>query len=367
MYPVIFLHQNPEGKLLFKTASKFSKELATCAWSGVQLGRLFTAIHRQFSDNLSDELKHRINYSNYEELLDYSYRLEPGFNAFIPFIARGQRIVSIGPALSEGFENTDLKGLVLEDFNLPFESVYLHLEKSTWVASSSSGSFPVEGVMVYRLGGLDGKPSMRIMLCPRDWDYREIPVFTPSLIVKGDDFECDCGEMAQRALKTDLLDIESTRLKSDPKAKQTLETVFKIQTENAAIYEKALNLALNAFAFMSGYPEETESAVFSDSAPEKLVRQATTGSPKEKERSLSKLRGLGFLPYFKVGRAMEAELSLSMGLSSKDGVKPHLRRGHWMQQAYGQGRALRKLMWRKPCLVGAQDTQLPVASAVQRL
>lgn len=366
MYPVKFL-SSPEGKVLYQTVARFSKELSGCSWQGPQLGKLYASIHREFGDELNKSLRHRVNYSNHEELLSYSYRLEPNFNAFVPFLARGQRIVSVGPTLCEGFENTDLKGLRLCDFNLPFESVYLYLENCPWTANTHQGSFQVEGLMVYRLGGLDGRPSIRIMLCPANWDPKSIPIFTPSLIVKEEDYEADCGQMAQLALKRDLLDIESMRLKSDLNAEKTLKTAFETQTKNAPVYEKALNLVLNAFAFMSGYPEQTESNVFSSAAPSKLVKQAKEGSPKEKERSLSKLRSLGFVPYFKVGGATEIELSCAMGLGSKDGVRPHLRRGHWMHQAHGQGRTLRKLMWRKPCLVGAVESELPSASASLRL
>lgn len=163
------------------------------------------------------------------------------------------------------------------------------------------------------------------------------------------------------------MDIRNTSFVWAPAAKQTLEMALQTQAENATVHENAINLTLNAFAFMRGYPKDASKATFHHKAPDRRVRQVTVGSPKEKERALSKLQGLGFSPYFKIGAALGKELPSNFGLESKEGVRPHRRRGHWMQQVYGQGRMLRKIMWRKPCLVGYQNSELPVSTSIQKL
>ena len=41
-------------------------------------------------------------------------------------------------------------------------------------------------------------------------------------------------------------------------------------------------------------------------------------------------------------------------------VRAHWRRGHWRRPPYGEGRALRKLIWVMPMLVGAGDKDEPL-------
>ena len=55
------------------------------------------------------------------------------------------------------------------------------------------------------------------------------------------------------------------------------------------------------------------------------------------------------------GRLSRAEAPPTAASVNARHVRQHWRRGHWHNQAYGQGRAFRKLQWRMPVLVNSGD------------
>jgi len=117
--------------------------------------------------------------------------------------------------------------------------------------------------------------------------------------------------------------------------------------------KEAVNLVVNALAFLTARPEDVEFN-YTDDAPIDLVRKASDlRSQKQSLRAESKLEALGYRRVYTCGRRYRNAVTQEDGESQGT----HWRRGHWRNQAHGSGREERRLVWIEPVLVnGRGDT-----------
>jgi hypothetical protein len=122
------------------------------------------------------------------------------------------------------------------------------------------------------------------------------------------------------------------------------------------VYRAALQLVVNALCYVTAYPDDI-ATVWPKATPVELVRLFLEGKGKERQRAKSKLAALGYVPVHICGSHVAQVKALHVRVANQPGL--HWRRGHWRNQAHGPARALRKLIWVMPMMVGLTPGEEP--------
>lgn len=276
-----------------------------------------------------------------------------GLLAFGEWVVGGKRVIDVSPGLSAAFARSDCGDLRIEDA-LPLEGcAYYHFRLApSQGVRYGHGCVEFEGAYV-----LYGPAhSIRIVVCGRrlrplavqdQWLERyDLRIPQPLFGLRAD-------QAVEEALNIDLVDIEQAAAHTG--AAGVLHA--RMQRDHQA-YHFAVRMVLNALAYRR-HVRDAPSANWPAQAPERLVRQALEGSAREKERAVSKLWNLGFVPVQVLGGDF-SELADNEGGST---VAAHWRRGHWRNQPHGPRMSLRKLLWIAPMRIHASPAPLDGATS----
>lgn len=295
------------------------------------------------------------------------------FNA--SFCGSGRQIFDVAPELVEMFKHTDVDEVITNQIKVPYSTVYLHFGPQpewTW----EEGWTP-EGAYVTKIDDEAGEPQV-LQIClvcaPADladysrFDINIEPVYTQALgpehvnlpIGKAVEAVLDAKmaelrrqvseeplanpheEIKQLAAEQgiELRSVQATR------AKEELATIAR----RHEVYLAALKLIINSLAFLTAYPEDSQSD-WSRTLPADLAKGLSAPSSKVRVRTQSKLSAMGYSRVTLCGR--KAVSGLAAPAAGGGTVAAHWRRGHWRQQAYGPQSSLRKLVWVLPVMVNA--------------
>lgn len=305
------------------------------------------------------------------------------WTAYGRFVQAGRQIMDFPPSLTEMLSKTDIDDIPLNTIRMPYASQYVHFGPQPELELEPG--WLVDGAYVEQRGEA-GDLRISITAVPKDhmesekWYVRPEPEFSQDFV----------SEFRTMDLATAIDTVLAERLASLEKARQRVggNITQKIQEEAAAtgheipkdldlvdigpkmaavreeitrhrfpVYKAAIQLVVNALCYVAAYPDDIDTA-WPPGTPEALMKKADTGVGKEKARARSKLSALGYVPVHICGkRIAEQRESLNMAAPSAGSMATHWRRGHWRNQAHGQGRSLRKLIWMMPMLVGAKDKE----------
>jgi hypothetical protein len=230
---------------------------------------------------------------------------------------------------------------------------YLHFEGALETPILLADDVPFEGAYVLNAPGV----GVRIVICGRmhgaytglrRWQERyDLRIATKHLGLPADtaiDF----------ALADDLADLRDAGARMAAQREdggaRSVAMLTDRMTKGHGAYRAALRLILNALAYLKSYSEDSRLA-WPTSAPERLVTQAKGGTPKEQARGTSKLWELGFVPVTYLGEQFAETIIRN---SNAHEMRAHWRKGHWRNQPHGPAMSLRKLIWLRPMLIGAE-------------
>ncbi|MEK8034186.1 hypothetical protein AACH06_25450 [Ideonella sp. DXS29W] len=251
------------------------------------------------------------------------------------WFSAGEQIFDLS-AVSAMFLTSDALRTPIGRLKLPFESLFVHWGPHLEIQSPLSGRY-IEGCYVCRdpLGLLD-----LTFVCSlpdsTPWDERSL---LANVVV---DCEGAYGLMLE-------MDDEGT---IGDRAMESMEPGF---ADEAGInrwigyIRPAVNMLANCLCYLSSPKSEVVES-FPPDAPARLVKQATTGTPRERARGASKLNALGFRTVHLCGQQLAASLSMRPG--SKE-MPAHWRKGHWWPARIGKGRAEIRMDWRSGVVVNA--------------
>lgn len=245
----------------------------------------------------------------------------------------GQQIFDLS-AISAMFLGAHAMNTPVGRLKLPYESFYLHWGKHLELPSPMNGRF-IEGAYVSRFDEGVMEVTFISSLPENDpWDERSL---LANMVV-------DC-----EGVYSVLLDIASDG-SIEEKSMAEMETGFSDEPDvlrwTPFLYP-ALNMVANSLCYLSSPKAEIEQSYPLD-APERLVKQATAGTPRERKRGESKLQNLGFRMINLCGQKLAASLDMKPG--SKE-MPPHWRKGHWWPARVGKGRAEVRMDWRDGVVV----------------
>lgn len=149
-----------------------------------------------------------------------------------------------------------------------------------------------------------------------------------------------------------------------PLPQVTVTTEERAKREEAVLMghrqllHQVMSLAANALCYLTAYPDDTESQ-WPAGTPAGLLATVRAGNPKQRQRAKSQLESMGYTKVHVCGSRLTPPVpSVTTGAEDGRPLRSHWRRGHWRRQPYGEGRALRKLVWLMPVLVGAGDGEV---------
>jgi len=259
----------------------------------------------------------------------------------------GQQIFDLS-AISAMFLASDALKTPVGRLKLPYESFYVHWGAHLELQSPLNGRF-VEGCYVSRYPDQSIDLTFVSSLPETDpWDQRSL---LANLVV-------DC-----EGAYSLLLDIESDGTLGE----KSIESMKMGFSDEAGVVrwmpyiKPALNMLSNCLCYLSS-PKAEVVERFPPEAPARLVKQATSGTPRERARAESKLQNLGFRTIKLCGQHLAASLGIRPG--SKE-MPPHWRKGHWWPARVGKGRAEIRMDWRDGVVVNA-DKGAPDAGHVYK-
>lgn len=296
----------------------------------------------------------------------------------VMWMAAGRQIYDLPPALVERFRQTDVDDVPLALLKFPYDGLYLY-----WGPQPDLELEPgwlVDGA--YVMTGVPGVLQLVVTTAPADpaggtwWPVKGEPYYFQAF--EQDTLAMDVGTAVDTVLAKELAELRDRAARpameldtmlhemvangdvdpaqapmhvEDVSARTASQEIDRLSRRHA-IYVASLKLVVNGLCYLTAYPDDS-AAEYPAGAPEPLVKAATSTDFKTAKSARGRLAELGYLPVHLCGKEL-----LSHPLPHDAGdrhVRMHWRRGHWRRQVYGEGRALRKLIWVMPMVVGASD------------
>lgn len=303
------------------------------------------------------------------------------------FIQAGRQIIDFPPTLTDLLSNTDVDDIPLNTIKLPYAAQYLHfgprpeLEMEPgWVADGCYVEARGEaGDIRFTVTAVPDDPDKA-----RDWFINPEPNYTQDFVEQfrymdlatamDTVFSDRMHGLVKAKDKPGGLITDDVRDTFDQRGEQMPEgieivdvspkmadTRIEMEQRRHPVYRAMLRLVVNALCYITAYPDDI-ATVWPEGTPQSLRNKADVGKGKEVLRARSKLAALGYVPIHICGQRLAEQMSnLPPGPGSGRHHATHWRRGHWRNQPHGEGRALRKLIWLMPVLVGHTQNDEPDA------
>ncbi|TAL87354.1 MAG: hypothetical protein EPN74_01935 [Rhodanobacter sp.] len=291
------------------------------------------------------------------------------------WVAAGRQIYDLPPELVQRFRQTDVDDVPLSLLKYPYDSMYLY-----WGPQPDLELEPgwlVDGAYVQ--SGVEGVLQMLVTAAPTDpsesawWPVKGEPYYFQGF--ERDTLGMDVGTAVDTVLASELADlrqraaakgmdvdtlihdavasgdIDPTQvpLHVEDVSSRTAGQEIERLTRRHATYVAALKLVINGLCYLTAYPDDS-APEYPAGAPEHLIKATSSTDFKTAKSARGRLAELGYLPVHLCGRELMSQPHPNGG---DHHVRAHWRRGHWRRQPYGEGRALRKLIWVMPMVVGA--------------
>lgn len=297
-----------------------------------------------------------------------------GFESIIEvFEETGSNIFHLQPSLVEMFRNSSVDEISVDFLKMPYEMLYLYFGPASRLKVEGRDAF-IDGACIWSLRHAEHQTEISITLTHQLDPEKASQLHFLQRFAHDPDFNFTVGAVkGMNVTVREALDHRFSnpyelmgregfeRMNAEwaksapagwvPKNYDELLANWKpdLKYRDPAI-RPALNLVINAICYLA-YDKREVVERYPDSAPDRLVKQATAGTiQKERKRGRSKLEDIGFRKVFFCGDTIERRMAQAHGEGGGE-VSPHWRRGHWRNQAHGTGLSLRKLIWIEPVLV----------------
>ncbi len=302
--------------------------------------------------------------------------------AYGRFVQAGRQIMDFPPALVAMLAKTGIDDISMDQISMPYRAQYIYFGPQTDLELEPG--HVVDGAYVESRGE-QGDIRFTVTTVPLDTsksqDWYLFPEVLYSQDFVGEYRHMDLASAIDTVLAENLNLLQQTEDKAGGNITATVKQHFEqeqidfpdgltmvdlsptlaserigIIRRRHPVYCAALQLVVNALCYLTAYPDDITST-WPKSAPVELVRLVLEGSGKEVQRAKSKLAALGYVPVHVCGTHVAQMRELEQRIGQQHGV--HWRRGHWRRQAHGPARALRKLIWVMPVMVGLKPGEEP--------
>ncbi|MBE0421347.1 hypothetical protein EI165_14620 [Pseudoalteromonas nigrifaciens] len=275
------------------------------------------------------------------------------------FCEAGKQIFAFTGGLGELLANTSAKEIPIKSIKSPYESYFIQFHLPVhWGLNEIVGAYIIDNELI---------PSLQVCLVlnPSDkaqhWMISPAGYFFIPLDRKQED--ASLSALIEGAVNAEVVNKWQHATKSmplpvgaevtDKRSQRAMRESMDLNSAKVAIH-KALSYVANCLCYLSSGDVESETDYPSDTSKSLLDKIKEATKPKAISKAKSQLTQHGFLPITYVGKSIG--LKRSNSIHNQCDAKEHWRRGHWRNQAHGESRAERKLIWIKPTLVGQTDS-----------
>jgi hypothetical protein len=365
-----------------RTFAKIYKQNSDFETGGVTEGALQHSVGLLISEVNERRLKYPRRYKNDDVSLSQVINSELILAlAYARFSLAGRQIMDFPPGLSEMLSHTNICDIPVAEIRLPYVSQFLHFGPQQHLEIEPG--WLVDGAYVETRGGPGEVKIIVTAKAPDEdvadlWYLRPEPSYSQSFSSKHS--EVDLAAALEEVLSERLAYLfrkeasaeEGSVMRQAKKqlAEEGLGDIARGVTDVSGqsakaeidqvnrrypVFLEALKLIINAILYITAYPEDIETT-WSEKAPYDLRTKAIHGNPKEMNKARSKLEELGYSAVHLCGKSIQLQNPKIQKPSHGEGHKSlHWRRGHWRNQAYGEGRTQHRLRWIMPMLIGGKD------------
>jgi hypothetical protein len=271
------------------------------------------------------------------------------------FAYYGKQIFELTPELAEEFLHTDVDAILAGDIVLPFPVLYLH-----WGARPElqlpDGS--PEGAYVQEVK--PGQLEVNVCLAQPDFSpsrhaWLEERGSGMSLTLVLGNTEMPIEKVIAQSMDFSKLDTAPETARADDESdRHYIERNVQLISGQREVASQILRIVANALIYIDQAGGEGRTR-WPDDAPKGMLTKlegAAKGSKQEK-KLFSQLSSMGYTPVRLFGEDIGHRAPVEGAGAIGRTVAAHWRRGHWRRQAFGPGRAERKLIRIRPVWVGA--------------
>lgn len=289
----------------------------------------------------------------------------------------GKHIFALSPALVEMFKNTSVAEVGIDTVKMPYRTLYVYWGEAAGIRSPDGkiidgayienhpgcpyGFFITLTVAIPDLQEVMKKPLLVRLSADQ---YREFDLSADDPLSIGEiynnrfqsfhagqteeEYQAEEQAMIAAGLRDPDRDIEPlAKILADYRPDP--DDVRWQATDN-----KAMGLIFNFLCYLS-YEKRDVQHRYPKEAPTKLVTKANNlHKPSEARRAQNKLESLGYKKVYLCGESVRTK-SREQG---EEGAATHWRRGHWRNQACGEGRASHKMLWIEPTIVNPGNSPM---------
>ncbi|NLI93738.1 MAG: DUF386 domain-containing protein [Peptococcaceae bacterium] len=285
---------------------------------------------------------------------------------YATFVMYGRNIFHFEPDLTEKFRQTDVDEVPVSALIYPYKVFYMSFGIQEDLDLWHQGYY-VDGAYIAALPGLP----LQIILSTvrKDVDYKDKTnwITNPDryyyLALNIDNPEASISFVVDQALEEEIkshdvshlpdesgvYEIDGQNIMMIDNKHNSAELDISDAKQGFNVFKEALRLVINGLCYVTSYREEIKEQ-WPDETPKLLLERltnATKNSSRQKIRA--ELTSLGYTKVNFCGRTISKD-KVELISSGKE-ISAHWRRGHWRNQAYGQGLKDRKLIWIMPVLV----------------
>lgn len=362
-----------------RTFAKLYKQNSVFETGGITESALQRSGGLLISEVNERTLKYPRRYRKHDVSLSQVINSELGLAlAYARFSQAGRQIMDFPPDLSEMLSQTNICDIPVSEIRMPYVSQFLHFGPQQHL-EIEPGWF-VDGAYVETRGGPGEVKIVVTAKAPDEnvadlWYLRPEPSYSQSFTGKHSDLDlaaavaevlserlaylfrkeadAEDGSLMRRA-RLDLAEEgfgDIARGVTDVSGQSAKAEIDQVN-HRYPVFLEALKLIINAVLYITAYPEDIETT-WSEKAPYDLRAKAIHGNAKEKKKARSKLEELGYSAVHLCGKSIQLQNPKVQIPSHGDGHRSlHWRRGHWRNQAYGEGRSQHRLRWIMPMLIG---------------
>jgi hypothetical protein len=288
---------------------------------------------------------------------------------FGAYCSSGKQLFQLTEMLEAMLKNTVADEIPIGAIRSPYESYFIQFHNAVmWEGKPIIGAYIIDNNQVNQL-------QVCLVIAPQDplrhWMSSPAGYFYVPL--NREKAEVCLGELIDTSIHSEIVLKWEHATKSmplieesgmiDKRTQRAKRESMDLSSAKVAIKE-ALSLIANALCYLTSDVRDASVSYPSDASPSLIDKMENGATPKIKAKAEIELKKHGYLPVTYIGNKLTDGGAVS---NSGNGVREHWRRGHWRNQAYGDSRSERRLVWIKPTLVGSDKSSNSVESEQTRL
>jgi hypothetical protein len=266
--------------------------------------------------------------------------------------AAGKRVYDVHPALAEQLQNTELRGLTVDDLRLPYENVYITVPDNIGLEiwNADTGWHKAEGVYVTEERTGSTLRTWRFLWCG---EMRNKDPLDDALVYFN--VELEDGQSVDAAL-----DAEQAKVLREMSTDEAVESFRQMMDKWRRLFVWAMNVVLyctwtDPGEHILSNPQAAQLWAKIQSLPRKGSRRAML---QQKFKNMDARSRIILAPKTTIDRSSTpSEHSGSQHVVSSAWVRTRVA-GHWRKQACGPRHSERKVIWIAPFWRGPEDAPI---------